>query len=78
MSDFAEIENLITNSLPGSIVEISDLTGNKDHLHLGVTVASDHFAGKTLIEQHQMIMDILKSKLKANEIHAVKIKTKTP
>ncbi len=75
MVSFNEVENLITNQIPGAQVKVTDLTGTKDHL--GITVISDAFEGKRLIQQHQMIMDILKNKLGTEEIHAVQIKTLT-
>ena len=77
MVSFAEIENLIVKRLPTSHVQVSNLTDNKDHLHLNIMVISDAFEGKKLIHQHQMIMDILKERLASQEIHAVKIKTLT-
>lgn len=70
--DFQEIKDLITSQITDAEVEIFDMTGTRDHL--GINVKSSAFAGKMLIQQHQMIMDILKEKLKS-EIHAVKIKT---
>lgn len=55
-------------------VHVSDMTGTADHLE--IIVVSDLFKGKMLIDQHQMVMDILRESLK-EEIHAVKIKTMT-
>jgi stress-induced morphogen len=75
MSEFQAVEELIKTHLSDAYVSIQDLTGTRDHL--GLTIASDQFIGKPLIQQHQMIMDILKEKLGSNEIHAVKIKTLT-
>lgn len=72
MTPMDEIKNLIENQLPGSIVHVGDLTGTMDHLD--ILVANDVFNGKSLIDQHQMIMDILKEELK-QKVHAVKIKT---
>lgn len=69
-----EVETLIKNNLDDAHVEVSDLTGTMDHLN--IFVASNAFKGKMLIDQHQMIMDILKEELK-DKIHAVKIKTMT-
>lgn len=69
-----EVKNLITANINDAIVEVSDMTGTLDHLE--ITVASDLFKGKMLIDQHQIIMDILKDSLK-EKIHAVKIKTMT-
>jgi len=71
---FEYVENKIKSSLLDAQVEVTDLTGTMDHL--GITVASDEFKGKLLIDQHQMIMDILREDLK-DKIHAVQIKTMT-
>lgn len=75
MVDFMQVETLIKSHLEDAIVKVTDLTGSKDHL--GIMVISDAFAGKILIQQHQMLMDILSEKLKSNEIHAVQLKTMT-
>lgn len=74
MNQMDEVKNLIESNLDGAVVEIHDLTGTNDHL--GIFVATDEFKGKILIQQHQMIMDILKESLK-EKVHAVKIKTMT-
>jgi stress-induced morphogen len=71
--EFEKIKKLIIEKMPDAEVEVSDLTGTKDHL--GLLVTSNEFKGKGLLAQHRMIMDILKDGLK-NEIHAVQIKTK--
>ncbi|MBL7665906.1 MAG: BolA/IbaG family iron-sulfur metabolism protein [Bacteriovoracaceae bacterium] len=55
-------------------VEVGDLTGTADHLD--IFVASNAFKGLVLIDQHQIIMNILKESLK-ERIHAVKLKTMT-
>ena len=73
-SIFEYVENKIKASLADAEVKVTDLTGTMDHL--GIMVASDQFKGKLLIDQHQMIMDILKEDLK-EKIHAVQIKTMT-
>lgn len=72
MNDFEEIKALIKATLTDAEVEIEDLTGTRDHL--GISVLSSEFAGKGLLQQHRIVMDILSEKLK-EEIHAVKIKT---
>jgi stress-induced morphogen len=72
--DFQHVVTLITQNIPDAQVTVTDLTGTKDHLNL--EIISDQFKGKRLLEQHQMIMDILKDELKTN-IHAVQIKTLT-
>ncbi|WP_372656053.1 BolA/IbaG family iron-sulfur metabolism protein [Halobacteriovorax sp.] len=72
--NFEELTALIQSQIEDAKVQVTDLTGTQDHL--GLLVVSDIFAGKMLIQQHQIIMDILKEKLK-QEIHAVQIKTMT-
>ena len=72
--EFENVKNLIIKGLPDAYVEVQDMTGTRDHLDL--LIVSDQFAGKMLIQQHQMIMDLLKESLKA-EIHAVQLKTMT-
>ena len=71
---FDQVKELITGTIEDAEVRVTDLTGTQDHL--GIMVISDAFEGKRLLQQHQMIMDILKEKLK-EEIHAVQIKTMT-
>ncbi|MCF8059538.1 MAG: BolA family transcriptional regulator [Bacteriovoracaceae bacterium] len=75
MVDFSTVESLIKSHIEDAVVNVTDLTGTQDHL--GIMIISDAFMGKMLIQQHQMIMDILKEKLGTNEIHAVQLKTMT-
>ncbi|MGE3611191.1 MAG: BolA/IbaG family iron-sulfur metabolism protein [Bacteriovoracaceae bacterium] len=73
-SEFEFVEKIIKNGLPDAQVFVEDLTGTKDHL--AITVVSDAFKGKLLLEQHQILMDLLKEELKSR-IHAVKLQTYT-
>lgn len=73
MYSFDSVIQLIKNNMNDADVTIEDLTGTGDHL--GITVISKAFDGLRTIQQHRLIMDILDSKLKSNEIHAVKLKT---
>ena len=71
--DLKEIEALIKEALPDSVIEIQDLAG--DGNHYSTTVTSAVFAGKSKIEQHKMVYSSLKGKM-GNELHALAIKTK--
>ncbi len=75
MRGTSELESFLESRLPGAIVEVRDLTGTEDHF--GVLVASDAFAGKGLLEQHRVVMALLKDHLDRAEVHAVKLKTMT-
>lgn len=69
---FENVKNIIKSGLSDAYVEVLDMTGTADHLD--IVIVSDHFKGKMLIQQHQMVMDLLKESLKT-DIHAVQLKT---
>jgi stress-induced morphogen len=46
--------------------------------HYQVTVVSPAFQGKMMVEQHQMIMGLLKAEIDTEEVHALSMKTFTP
>jgi stress-induced morphogen len=54
---------------------VTDLTGTKDHWE--ALVVSSAFAGKTPIEQHQMVYAAL-GELMAGPVHALALKTYSP
>lgn len=66
------LQQLLENKLPEAKIKVGSLRGDLDHLE--VIVGSDQFEGKTRLEQHQVIMDIIKEDLK-DRLHAVKIAT---
>jgi stress-induced morphogen len=78
MANLAEIKRLVEDALPGSSVEVSDLTGGGDHLSIVVTARQ--FVGVGLIDQHRMIHTALEHKMApvGSEIHALTIKTRLP
>ncbi|MBE9516330.1 MAG: BolA/IbaG family iron-sulfur metabolism protein [Proteobacteria bacterium] len=67
-----DIKQWIEAGLAGSTATIE---GDGHHFE-GVIVCAD-FAGKTMIQQHQMVYGALGDKMKA-EIHALSMKTLTP
>lgn len=70
--EFENVKQLILKGLPDAHIDVMDMTGTRDHLD--IVIVSDHFKGKMLIQQHQLVMDLLKESLK-DEIHAVQLKT---
>lgn len=76
MIDDIALTDLIRAQLPDADVTIVDRTGTMDHFN--VTVRSAEFKGKTLIEQHRLVYNALKSAHKDGRIHAVELKTITP
>ena len=73
MIDNDSLAALIRRDLPDAQVEIVDRTGAMDHFNL--TVRSHAFAGRTLIEQHQLVYGALRAALKDGRVHAVELKT---
>ncbi len=76
MIDDTSLTALIRAEIPDAQVDIVDRTGTMDHFN--VTVRSSAFAGKTLIEQHQLVYATLKAALKDGRVHAVELKTLLP
>ena len=73
MIDNESLTALIRTDIPDAAVEIFDRTGTMDHFN--ITVRSGLFAGRTLIEQHQLVYGSLKAALKDGRVHAVELKT---
>jgi stress-induced morphogen len=71
-----EIKTTLEQALPGSTIEIQDLTGGGDHFQ--VFVVSPSFEGKGLLDQHQMVYGALREALGSERIHALALKTFTP
>jgi stress-induced morphogen len=73
MIDDAALTGLIVAKLPDAHVSIHDRTGTMDHFN--VTVRSQAFQGKTLLDQHRLVYAALKDALDDKRVHAVEIKT---
>lgn len=71
-----EIRTTLEKALPGAMIHVQDLTGGGDHFQ--VVVVSESFAGKGLIDQHQMVYGALKEAMGTERIHALALKTFTP
>ncbi len=71
----AMIEQLIREGIPGATVSIQDLAGDGDHYAAHVVAAA--FAGKSKVQQHQMVYAALKGKM-GGELHALALTTAVP
>lgn len=71
-----ELQNRIVGALPGSEVEVRDITGTGDHYE--ARVVCDRFAGKSMIEQHKLVYAALADVLESGELHALALKTYSP
>jgi len=70
-----EIETLIREALPDAEVRIEDLRGDGDHY--AALVVSAAFAGKTRVQQHQMVYEALRGRM-GGELHALALQTAVP
>ena len=71
----AEIERLIKAALPDARVIIEDLRGDGDHYAALVTSAA--FAGKSRVQQHQLVSGSLRGRM-GSELHALALQTALP
>ena len=67
-----DIVALIKQGIPGAEVEIQDLAGDGDHY--AATVVAPAFAGKSKIQQHQMVYGALGGRM-GGVLHALKLTT---
>jgi len=67
-----EIEQMIREAIPDAEVEIKDLRGDGDHY--AAYIVSAAFAGKSRVQQHQMVYQALQGKM-GGELHALAIQT---
>lgn len=71
----AEIVNMIREGIDGAEVTIEDLRGDGDHY--AAHVVAPGFAGKTRVQQHQMVYAALQGKM-GGELHALALTTAAP
>ncbi len=75
MMTFEELSTDIRQALGEADVSVQDRTGTMDHFT--VTVVSDAFEGKNLLDRHRMIYQALDAPMKDGRIHALEIQAKT-
>lgn len=65
----SELEQILVKAFPDGKVEVIDLAGDMEHY--AIKVISSRFIGRSRIECHKMVYEVLKNR----EIHALQIKT---
>jgi stress-induced morphogen len=70
-----DIEALIKAALPDAQVTIEDLRGDGDHY--AAHVVSSAFAGKSRVQQHQIVYQALGGRM-GNQLHALALHTSAP
>ena len=71
-----QVEAMIQAEMPDAQIQVQDLTGGGDHYQ--VTVVSSQFAGRGLVQQHQLVYGALRQAMSTEAIHALAVKTYTP
>ena len=69
------IKARIESAIAGASAEITDMGGG-DHIH--ALVIATAFSGKSLIQQHRMVLDLFQTEIASNDVHALQVKTLTP
>lgn len=68
------LKQKLAEAFPGAVrLELEDLTGTKDHYK--AVIVAPQFAGKTRIEQHQLVYAALGDLMKG-PVHALSLDTK--
>jgi stress-induced morphogen len=70
----AEIKHRIQAALPDAEITLEDLAGDNDHWK--VIVKSAAFAGKTRVQQHQMVYAAFGSDM-GTTLHALAVETRS-
>jgi stress-induced morphogen len=69
------LERLLREAFPDAAeLSVADRTGGGDHFQ--VSIASRHFDGLSLVEQHRLVYDALADPLADGTIHELRIKTR--
>jgi acid stress-induced BolA-like protein IbaG/YrbA len=68
-----EVKNYIQQGLPCDYVAVQ----GEDGQHFEAVIVSPLFAGKSMVQQHQLIYSALGDRMKT-EIHALSMRTYTP
>jgi stress-induced morphogen len=70
-----EIEKLILAKFPDARIEIKDLAGDGDHF--AAHIVTQAFAGKSRVQQHQMVYEALGGRM-GGALHALALTTAAP
>jgi stress-induced morphogen len=65
----------VHRTMPDATVTVTDRTGTMDHLR--VSIVSEAFRGKNLLDRHRLIYQALDVPLKDGRIHALELTART-
>lgn len=73
--DMNTLQTMLADAFPNGDVRIDDVRGDGEHY--AAHVCTPEFAGKSRVQQHQMVYAALQGKM-GNELHALQINTSIP
>ena len=74
MTRAEDIQRIIQQGLPGAVVKVR----GEDGQHFEAVIVSPEFAGKSLVQQHQLVYRALGANMQDSIIHALSFRTLTP
>ena len=74
--DNQTLSDLIKKAFPEAVFEVRNY--KHDDFHYSLKITTEDFRGKTKIEQHRMVKEVLKEYLLDGTLHALTIKTSVP
>jgi acid stress-induced BolA-like protein IbaG/YrbA len=69
----ADVQRKIEQGIPGAKAEV---TGSD--AHFTAVVVAEAFAGRTLVQQHQLVYATLRDEMASQQVHALALKTSAP
>lgn len=70
-----DLSRLLQAAFPGAVVQITDLTGTRDHY--SVSIVAEAFRGRSRVQQHKLVYAAL-GELMRGPIHALSLETSAP
>jgi acid stress-induced BolA-like protein IbaG/YrbA len=75
MIPIEQVKGLLERAFPGDPIDLSSPMGDDHHFQL--VIVSKQFAGKTMVQQHQLVYRALGETMR-EAIHALALRTYTP
>jgi acid stress-induced BolA-like protein IbaG/YrbA len=69
-----DLKQRIETAIPGAVAEVS----SPDNVHFSARVQAAAFAGKSRVQQHQMVYGAFDPGVIGGEVHALQVKTEVP
>jgi stress-induced morphogen len=69
-----DLKQRIETAIPGAVAEVT----SPDNVHFSVQVSAAAFAGKSRVQQHQMVYGAFGDGELGGAVHALQVKTEVP